>query len=429
MNKEEMRQRLLNRTQQSAINTEKKGLGKKTLLDFSAVGDRPIELYTMKGGVGIKNVIDHLPYQITQDWVAQMREPSGAPNGLEPGLLDYKLEYCVHKKQGATEETVLCLKNTFFRKCPQCEARQLLFDIDENKRTVNQEKMLDFLRPSWRNTYNIYDYDEPSKDIQLWDDVSYKLYEEFLKLRIQTDHEGLKAFSDYELGQTVVFEGKAKTIGTGRPFFEAAQFSFEQRDQPWAWETYEEVFPLDLMLQIPEYDEVYEIFKSLEAPPESQDDQPPGGRPDRDRTRTRQVDSQPAQDACIAGHTLGIDHQAFDDCEKCSETEFQECASLSSTPTGRGHADNQPGESAGGPGDEPWNKPGGGDQPGQDPPAPSGRTRERTRGGNASADSQPTGSEASQTTRTRTRGTTTPPVTDADQPNTGARRTRTRTRG
>ncbi|KKN56723.1 hypothetical protein LCGC14_0569520 [marine sediment metagenome] len=399
MDREEQRRRMRERTARSAANTKATGLGRKTVLDLTVVGDRTIDQYRMKGGVGIKNALDILPYEITQDWYKDMREPSGAPTGLAVGDSDYKLEYGVHKRQGENQDTVLCLRLTFGRQCPMCEPMQTLWGIDKAKRTIDQQKMLDFLKPSWRCSYNVFDYDEPAKNIQLWDDQSYKLFEELLKLRIQTDPEGLQAFSDLETGLIVEFEGVSKTLGTNtKPFYEAAQFAFLQRSEPWPYETLQETFPLDQMLPIPTYNEVAAIFNSLEAPPDMDgydDQQPTAGtrsRGDAGGGRSRD-DAQPGATQCSGGHTLGKDYNQFENCNACDEQEYQQCADL-----------NRPdGDTADSPGDgsQPWT-PGQSDAPADNQPATN--TRSRTREADAGGDQPATGQ------RTRGRQDTQPPA-------------------
>lgn len=406
---EEMQRKLKERAQRSAQNRGKTGLGAKTVLDMSAAGEREVSLYKMLGGPGVENVLDFLPFPITQDWYQNMQEPTGAKNGLEVGLADYKLEYAIHRRQGEAEEPVLCLRKTFGHKCPICEALQELWDIDKGARTQNQEKMIKFLMPSWRCTYNIYDYNNPEAGIMLWRDASYKLFEEILQGRLQIDPQGFGAFSDLTDGLTVVFEGREKSIGKNS-FFEAAQFSFDARNEPWPIETLDDVFPLDQMLVIPTYDEVARIYMSLEVPPNMDDDDDPGPTPEGDAaagttTRTRSTGTRrsapttaevPDSPKCPIGGSIGDDYNAFNECDQCNAEVYQTCASLSPDAADPDDPDD-PGPAAGG---EP------------DPPTPTPRTR------TAGADTPPAA-----TGRTRTRGAA--PATDASA-TTGHVRTRTR---
>jgi len=385
MTAKERRQKLKERAQRSAANKGKKGLGRKSVLNLSSVDS--LARFEMGGGnqdgKPVQNALDHLPFIITQDWYESLREPSGATTGLKIGEWDYKLEYAVHRRQGEGEDTILCLNKTFGRKCPICEALSDYYEIDENSRTKDDEKMIAFLKPSWRVSYNVYNYNDPEADIHLWLDSSWYLYEQNLQEEIQTDPEGIAAFSDLEDGLTVLFNGKEKKMGKVS-FYEAVRFKFEQRNKPWDEDIINETVSLDSLLTVPTYDEVKEIYEQVDGPPDDDDKEKKESSDDGDRERSNRParnaepkdepnpDDTGSDDECPAGKELGKFFDKIRACQTiCTNELYQKCAAMADNPDNAGD-ENPDGDNDDG---RPWDK-------GKDPEPEKKTSRpERTRGG------------------------------------------------
>jgi hypothetical protein len=90
------REALRKRTKRGINERGQKGLGRKSVLDYSKAGNRKIVKYEIKSGKE-SNYIDILPFEITQKWYKKLRSVSGTAIGLEVGFTDYKLEIPVHK--------------------------------------------------------------------------------------------------------------------------------------------------------------------------------------------------------------------------------------------------------------------------------------------------------------------------------------------
>jgi hypothetical protein len=264
------RERLKQRQRQEYEDKGKTGLGRKSVLDFSRRGLGEVKIF-MPQYLPAKNVIDILPFEISQSWYAGLRMFSGRAIGLPPGWSDYKLQVPVHRKVGANNDTLLCLREAFGGKCYICDEMFNAYKAGE------KEKAKD-LRPGWRCFYNIYNYDEPDKGIQLME-ISYFTFEATPKNdpqranlidAVNLDTSGPVPFYDLEFGKTIIAEFKKKVLGK-QEFPELSAISFEDREV-YTDEIFRQVYPLDSMLIIPTPEEVklaYLAYEDDEDSPET----------------------------------------------------------------------------------------------------------------------------------------------------------------
>lgn len=366
MSMKERREKLKQRSKEAAKNRDSKGGGKKSILDLSELGD--IKWYEPKAGGKNKNVMDIVPFVITQKWYKNLRSYSGKEVDLDIGELDYKLEIPVHRSIGNSNSTVLCLREAFGGKCPICDdmfeewAKKGTSDFDEKKARA--------LQPKWRDIYIIYDYKDPDyKGFKLWD-VSYHLFEIYLMEAAETSEDGFICFSDPIDGRVIEWVGNEKTIGDkGHPFIDAGScqaFKFLKREEPYSDEDIEENFSLDSLLKIPTFDEVARIHYDLEDDESAQDEEEKQAeeqdeprtrtrsrrepekekqedKKDKGTSRTRSRRSQPDEeepieddfegemerDECPAGGLMGRDCQKFDECQnECPDDKFERCSQM-----------------------------------------------------------------------------------------------------
>lgn len=336
----ERREKLRRRVKKVTQERGQTGLGKKSVLNVDNI-DKKIHRYAMGTGK-TRNTIDILPFIITQDWYCDLRSKSGTTTGLNVGDMDYKLEYPVHKGIGENNDTFLCLRLAFGKKCLICEE---MFEEWEKADVDQDEKKLRALKPSWRDAYNVYDYAEPDKDIQLWEDQSYFLFEDILIEEMETDPDGLSAFCDLEEGKSIEFRAREKSIGK-TSFSEAHSLSFKDRDE-YEESVLNDVFPLDAMLVIPKYDDVAKAHLGLDdMDSESETTNEPDPEPEKQtqtsqhrsprrqsketsETEFEQVDNAaPREVKCPAHGTFGVDCNNLEQCGDCEETIFTECANL-----------------------------------------------------------------------------------------------------
>jgi len=284
------------------------------------------------------NLIDLLPFVITQSWYKDLRTFSGLPTNLDVDMWDYKLELPVHRNIGENNDVFLCLRLAFGRKCPVCEDLSAEYDKKEP-----DDKIIKALNPSWRCYYNIYDYDEPEKDIQQWEDVSYHLFEKHMLEDAELSDEGYVAFSDIEDGKSIEFRGKEKALGKNT-FIEAQAFNFLDR-KPYDENIVNDTLSFDMLVIIPTYEDVAAAHHELEGydtPDEtrgaadagsdtgSRERERPsrdrGDRPDRSRPSPDETDKKPWEDKkCPEGHEFGVACTKEAECQTCPEDAYAAC--------------------------------------------------------------------------------------------------------
>jgi hypothetical protein len=331
----ERREALRKRTKKGVNERGQKGLGRKSVLDYSKAGDRKIVKYDIKSGKET-NYIDILPFEITQDWYKDLRSISGTTIGLEVGFTDYKLEIPVHRNVGENNDVFLCLKLAFGKKCPICDEMYEEWDKDDDDQDA---KKIQDLKPSWRCFYNVYDYDGGGEPIQLWSDFSYYLFEEALQEAMETEEDGVVTFSDLEMGSSIEFKGREKKIGKNK-FIETHSISFKKRDE-YPESILKQTLPLDAMLIIPTYEQVAKAHLGINDDPEEASPEQKEESPFLKKTRTRKRfdenkdKSEPEKseeeealpwNECPHGKEFGVDCNTIPECEECNEDLFHACA-------------------------------------------------------------------------------------------------------
>lgn len=331
----ERREALRKRTKRGANEVGQRGMGRKSVLDYSKAGDKKISKYEVKSGKEI-NYIDILPFEITQPWYKDLRSVSGSTIGLDIGFTDYKLEIPIHRSVGENNDVFLCLRLAFGKKCPICEEMYAEWDKAEEEQDA---KKIQALKPSWRCFYNVYDYDGDGTSVQLWEDYSYFLFEEALQEALQTEDEGVATFSDLEMGSSIEFKGREKKLGKN-PFVECHSIAFKKRDK-YNDDILNQTFPLDAMLIIPNYEQVAKTHLGIEdeemttgtkmatgtEPEPSTQKERTRQRPDQNKSESKKNSSEPPWDKCPAGMEFGIDcDPSKEACENCEEDIFQACA-------------------------------------------------------------------------------------------------------
>ncbi len=324
------REKLRNRSKQAVDNREKKGLGRKSVLDWGRFKGKKPDEFTPKTGKD-KNVIDILPFIITQEWYKKLRTFSGTETNMDVGDWDYKLELPVHKNVGENNDTLLCLRLAFGGKCIRCDEMGEEYEKDEPK-----EKIINNLKPSWRVWYNLYDYDEeenPKGENQVWEDVSYHLFE---KQVLEEEDEGEETIchSDIEMGKSIEFKGKEKKLGRN-PFTEAQSVEFKDRD-PYKEDIVKETVSFDALVKIPTVEEFTRIHLAEDSDKSntssSDDDKSTKStrrKPKQSSTEKKEEkDDWKEEDGCPSGLEFGNPDPDSDECKNCKENIFDACATL-----------------------------------------------------------------------------------------------------
>lgn len=339
LSKEERKAALKKRMQDAAHDRDKKGLGRKSVIDLSIVSskddDKKVNFFKPTMKKGEKNLIDLIPFTVSQDFYSKLRAFSGRPTGIEVGEWDYKLEVPVHRNVGVDNATFLCLSMALGKACPVCEERQLEYDKKEDA----DEDKIKSLYYSWRCFYTIWDYNDEEKDLQLFE-CSYAMFEKNILDEADLGDKGIVLFSDLDDGMSIEFKAKEKTLGKSK-FFEAQSIEFKDRESI-EEDMVDDAFPLDKMLIIPTYEDVKKALYN--EGDDGEGDKKEESKPSRGRGRGRkEPDEEPKDEKstepedgegesegedgeCPAGGDFGKDCNELDECAKCPDDTFDACA-------------------------------------------------------------------------------------------------------
>jgi len=356
------RQMMLNKMRQQQADKGKTGLGRKAALDFSKAVGKTVNMWMPKYKDKGENAFDILPFVITQEWYSKLRMPTGRVNGLMPGMIDQGLTIPVHKNVGINNDIFLCPREAFGDGCPICD------EMFEAYKAGDKDKASK-LRPSWRSFYNVYDYDDTSKGIQLFE-ISYYMFESTGKNDLQRcnlmdaailDPSGPIIFADLQEGKTIVATFKKRTLDKAE-WAEVDSIKFEDRE-PYPESILQQVFPLDMMVVRASFEEMKNSYFGLDAnssdhtetklPETKSVEQPPAQvqhveevKKEEIKTtvgdlvrsgRTRNFDTAPekvvevAGPVCPAGRKFGVEfNSTAPECEgktvnSCEEAMFNEC--------------------------------------------------------------------------------------------------------
>jgi hypothetical protein len=315
--------------------------------------DRLLELKenTRDRGVCIKK-LDFLPY-IT----------SNNPE-VDPGEIWWRRRYGVHKGIGADNKTRLCLETTYKQICP-IDAHQL--NMHKSAKTEEEKKIASDLYVKLRDLYNVIDLDEEQKGIQVFD-ISYHLFGKKLKteLDLATDYK-YDGFADLKGGFTLEIRFVKRTLGD-KEFFEADRIDFIPR-LDYDAVVLQEAIDLDSCLRPLSYEQLEREFLGLandtsiaspeqeraarraarrasQSIPEERTEKQPYDRRDKKSPKESKTSSfrrtAPLKGAagnppptakdeltkevgntniidCPHGHTLGVDTDAFNECDDCKQ--------------------------------------------------------------------------------------------------------------
>jgi len=330
------REKLRNRQKQAVETKDQKGLGRKSVLDWSRfVGTRPPG-FTPTVGKEL-NLVDFLPFVITQEWYKKLKTFSGLTTNLEVGDWDYKLELPVHKNVGENNDTFLCPRLAFGERCPRCEDM-----FEEYSKAEPDDKVIKPLKPSWRCWYNIYDYSEennPDGAFGIWEDASYYCFEKEILNEADGGEETI-LFSDIEIGKSIEIKGKEKKLEKNT-FTEAGNIEFKDRD-PYPEDIVNDTVSFDALVKICTYEEFREAHLGLneeekeggdkEVEPEKE--KATGTRRGRQKPKETEPEDVPSIQEWEEGDGCPNDEMIFGDpgdndlCKACPEKTFDACTAM-----------------------------------------------------------------------------------------------------
>jgi hypothetical protein len=223
--REERRKALMDQTRQSH---RERGQRSKGSLAEQVLRGFPldVEWAEMRTGRNL-NEFDIVPFYITQEWFKDMKMKSGRrPEGKsDVGYLSYKFEIPCHRGVGPNNEWWLCVFELFGKPCAMCEQKFAEFD---KPKAEQDEKVWRALMASWRCFYNIYDYNNPDKDIHPFE-ISYAHFEDALLQAIELDEDELLCPWDPDNGKILEFKAKEEQF-KGYSYIKPLEGSFTFAD-------------------------------------------------------------------------------------------------------------------------------------------------------------------------------------------------------
>ena len=229
-----------------------------------------VNLYSPKAG---NNQVEIIIYIVPEN---------GWNLSRKPGLPAYELTYFAHRDVGPNGDWYICAAKMASKPCPICEHRHQLVKTTKADDKEGQN-LITALLPKERQLWNVYDYDQGEKGVQIWD-MSYHLFGKQLNSRITTSREDkeYEFFSDPEAGMTLDIGMAEKSSPFGK-FLEAASIDFTPRG-PLPDALLEGAHTLDKLLIVPgvttdingkiliTYEKLKEIF--LQIGDEDEGDEP-----------------------------------------------------------------------------------------------------------------------------------------------------------
>lgn len=296
-------------------------------LDFSKLEEK-VEFFKLEEG-GQK--IDIIPFPVGK------KHPYVVKGKLDKGDMFYSLPIWAHRNIGAGGKTVICPNRNFGHPCPICEEAE---EMKRKAKTEEEKAAVPFA--ALRLFYNVVDYDDPDKGIQVFE-TNAKYFEEPLKAA-QTDAdkeaekegEDAKFFADPENGLTVKILGTEKKFN-GNKYIEPTNVSLVPRKRDVS-EFVDSAIRFDTLIEEPTYDELVAIMNGADSDDDEEDDAPravkkapvdeDGDRPAKKPAPKDEEDDEPAPKpkkaaeddtpTCpVKGGVFGKDNDKHDECASC----------------------------------------------------------------------------------------------------------------
>ena len=297
-----------------------------------------------------KNEIDIVEFEITAEWYPQLKARGGGQmidHGMIVGALDYKLEIPVHYNVGPLKAAHFCPFDGFGKPCPLCEEK--MAKLEANKYKWDRPTM-GHLNASWRDFYNVYDYNDPEAGFKPWE-AAFTSFEKPMNDELDKQKDELFPWA-LDAGNTIEFKGREKPIGEGRTYIEPQIPDFFSRE-PYSESILDEVIQFDQFVIFSTYDEIaadHFGMASVETTATGYGDQkPPAEETQQTHTRTRNTsrtrEENPPPDTdrrqrsdpganpddanpCPSGHNFGHDCNKQPHCQTCPDESFDKCVAL-----------------------------------------------------------------------------------------------------
>ena len=325
---------------------------------FKELNERTQESYaTRDSGGGMKNYFNNEKMEDISTWWAGKGDhiidviPYFAGNNdpkNKKGSPAYVLSVDVHRGVGPMEEMIVCPEQ-FGKPCPVCQERYRL-----TKENADYAKVLKPLKPSKRSMYNIIvrdGGDMEKKGVQIFEIAHWFMEKHLSKIAKDPRGDGFVIFSDPDDGRSISFE----RTGTGPKNTDYTGHRFVDRPDVISNEELEEAYCLDDLIEVKDYDEIFEIFfgeknkeqdedtpepdpeDELEPEDEGEEDEgeeePEPTPPKKSKNRKKRGKSRTPK--CPYGHEIGEDIDEYDECDDANDGEgcemYDKCNDIADT--------------------------------------------------------------------------------------------------
>jgi hypothetical protein len=247
-----------------------------------------------------EHLVDFLPWFCGPNYpyVQGIKLPEGTPT--------YLVDVYVHRGVGANEDQYVCLAKSYGKACPICEYRSSSPDLSAEE--------IESLRPKRRTVYAVWDRDNESKGVQIWE-VAHWYMEKKLQYRAKRPRGGgYVNYSHPKRGKSVAF-----TIVAKGEFKDYDGHDFVDRDEPIPVEILSSVPCVDDLIYTPSYKEVKEVFFSGLSKGD-------GEEAIEERSSESTIDTHQEEkikdidtkiSICPIGVNFGKDFNEYEDCDEC----------------------------------------------------------------------------------------------------------------
>ncbi len=176
----------------------------------------------------------------------------------DEGTLHYERTFFVHRNIGADQLSFVCPRKTSGGKdpCPICEfITKLRQDEDADVQLIKDMGL------SERQLFNVIDHSEKDAEVRIWD-MSFFLFGKRLDKQIkeEDDDDNFSSFAEFENGLTLKLGVEEVNLGR-TTFYAVSTINFKERKEDYdEEEMLEQVYNLDELLNILDYDELNDIL-------------------------------------------------------------------------------------------------------------------------------------------------------------------------
>ena len=318
--RQEMSQKLIDRTQDSYQHKDDSGRNATTFLRT----DVDYKLFNAKAG---DHLIDVLPFVVGENFPDRK---------LKAGDIHYVLTVFVHNNLGLSGEKAVCPARTYNQRCPVCELQKQLKD----EGLAWDDPQVKALEPQKVCIYNILCLDndeEELKGVQIWVCAHWNFERHIVELAKLPKGGGHEAFSDPDIGKSISF----KREGKGARDTKYLAHAFRDRGYVIPDEYLDQTITLDELLVLRTYDEILALLEEgAPAGAEAPADEPAAAAPaagrsllrgQQQQTRAEEPpdDQQSAEESgekgdeeapvegCPEGLVMGVDIDKYEACNSC----------------------------------------------------------------------------------------------------------------